>query len=47
VPTERLNAKFVTSPGRRESSRGASGCQAGFVGLVVNAALLPGITPPN
>jgi hypothetical protein len=47
VPTERLNAKFVTSSGRVESYPWGERGQAGFVGLAANAALLAGITPPN
>jgi hypothetical protein len=51
VPTERLNAKSVTPQAGENAIPGASGCQAGFKagfdGLAANAAVLPGITPPN
>lgn len=47
MPTERLNATFVTSSGRGECYARGERVSSRFRGTGANAALLPGITPPN
>jgi hypothetical protein len=47
VPTERLNAKFVTSSGRGESYPWGERVSSRFRGTGSKCGLLLGITPPN